>query len=54
MKALYASADYGLIGLIFFFLVFVGIALWVYQPQRKQSIEASLTRRVMNGMGLRN
>jgi cbb3-type cytochrome oxidase subunit 3 len=40
MKALYASADYGLIGLLFFFLVFVGIAWWTYQPKRKHSIEA--------------
>ncbi|MEM7070198.1 MAG: cbb3-type cytochrome c oxidase subunit 3 [Pseudomonadota bacterium] len=40
MKALFASADHGLIGLIFFFLVFVGIALWVYHPKHKKKIEA--------------
>lgn len=40
MKELYASADYGLIGLIFFFTVFVGITIWAYTPRRKQAIEA--------------
>lgn len=40
MQALYASSDYGLIGLIFFFAVFVGIAVWAYTPRRKQEIEA--------------
>lgn len=39
MKALFASGSYGLIGLLFFFAVFVGIALWVYNPKRKQEIE---------------
>ena len=40
MKALFASADYGLIGLLFFFTVFVGIAVWAYYPTRKTHIEA--------------
>lgn len=40
MKALFASADYGLIGLLFFFAVFVGIAIWAYTPKRKSAIEA--------------
>lgn len=40
MKALYASADFGLIGLLFFFIIFVGIAIWAYTPKRKDSIEA--------------
>ncbi len=30
----------GLIGLLFFFAVFVGIAVWVYQPKRKKEIES--------------
>ncbi len=40
MKALFASADFGLIGLIFFFLVFSGIALWAYLPKNRDRIEA--------------
>ena len=40
MKALFASADFGLIGLVFFFAVFVGIAVWAYHPSRKKQIEA--------------
>lgn len=39
MKSLFASADAGLIGLLFFFAIFVGIALWVYNPTRKCQIE---------------
>ena len=39
MKALFASADAGLLGLLFFFSVFVGIAIWAYHPKRKQQIE---------------
>lgn len=40
MKSIFASTDFGLIGLLFFFIVFVGIALWTYHPKRKKSIEA--------------
>lgn len=40
MKALFASADIGLIGLLFFFILFVGIFIWAYSPRRKQQIEA--------------
>jgi cbb3-type cytochrome oxidase subunit 3 len=40
MKELFASAEIGLIGLVFFFSVFVLIAVWAYTPSRKQSIEA--------------
>ena len=29
-----------LIGLLFFFCVFVGIILWALQPQRKQVLES--------------
>lgn len=39
MKAFFADGGIGLIGLLFFFTIFVGIALWVYHPGRKQSIE---------------
>lgn len=40
MSDLYASAVYGMAGLIFFVVVFVGIALWAYNPRRKNEIEA--------------
>lgn len=39
MKELFASANFGMIGLLFFFAVFVGIALWVYYPANKKKIE---------------
>ena len=40
MKALFADGGVGLIGLLFFFTVFVGIAIWVYLPRNKHQIEA--------------
>ncbi len=40
MKALFASADFGLIGLLFFFAVFVGIVIWAYAPGRRKAIES--------------
>ncbi len=40
MKALFASADVGVIGLLFFFALFLGIAVWAYNPARKHQIEA--------------
>lgn len=40
MKTIFANADAGLIGLIFFFCIFVGITIWAYSPKRKQQIEA--------------
>lgn len=39
MKAMFASADYGLIGLCFFFALFVGIAVWAYIPKNKDELE---------------
>jgi len=36
----FASAHSGLIGLIFFFVFFAGIAVWAYNPKRKKEIEA--------------
>lgn len=39
MKSLFASADYGLIGLLFFFIIFLGIIVWTYYPKRKDDIE---------------
>ncbi len=40
MKALFASADAGLLGLAFFVIVFAGIFIWVYNPRNKDAIEA--------------
>jgi cbb3-type cytochrome oxidase subunit 3 len=40
MKELFASADYGLIGLIFFFTFFVAMTIWAYMPRHKHHIEA--------------
>lgn len=40
MKALFASADFGLVGLLFFFTFFVGVAIWAYRPANKQKLEA--------------
>ena len=40
MKQMFADGDIGLIGLLFFFSVFVGIALWVYHPKRKSKVES--------------
>lgn len=34
------AANAGLIGLLFFFAIFVGIAIWAYHPSRKQEIES--------------
>jgi cbb3-type cytochrome oxidase subunit 3 len=40
MKELYASAEIGITGLLFFFAIFVGVAIWAYLPRNKQKIEA--------------
>jgi len=40
MKALFANADAGMIGLLFFFIVFVFIILWALSPKNKKAIEA--------------
>lgn len=39
MKSLFASADYGMIGLLFFFAIFIGIVVWAYIPKHKKDIE---------------
>lgn len=36
----YLSQHAGLVGLLFFFSVFVGIALWAFLPARKQLVES--------------
>ncbi|MCI5050222.1 MAG: cbb3-type cytochrome c oxidase subunit 3 [Rickettsiales bacterium] len=40
MKALFADGGVGLVGLLFFFIIFVGIAVWAYHPKRKEKIES--------------
>ena len=40
MKSLFANADIGLLGLLFFFVFFVGVSVWVYHPARRQRMEA--------------
>ena len=35
MKELFASANYGLIGLIFFFVFFSLVVLWTFRPNAK-------------------
>lgn len=30
----------GMIGLLFFFIVFVGVALWAFLPSQKQKLES--------------
>lgn len=37
MKQIFASADYGLIGLIFFFVFFCAITLWTLRPWAKKT-----------------
>lgn len=39
MKSLFASADAGLIGLIFFFVFFCGVALWTFRPGAKKKYQ---------------
>ncbi|MGH1377937.1 MAG: cbb3-type cytochrome c oxidase subunit 3 [Alphaproteobacteria bacterium] len=37
MKQIFASADFGLVGLIFFFVFFCGILLWTLRPGAKKT-----------------
>ncbi|MAZ75687.1 MAG: hypothetical protein CMH31_00110 [Micavibrio sp.] len=36
MKQIFASADYGLLGLILFFMFFIFITLWTFRPSAKK------------------
>lgn len=40
MKELFASVDAGLTGLLFFFFVFMVVAVWAFHPKHKQRIES--------------
>ena len=35
MKEIFASSSFGLIGLLFFFVFFMGVVLWVFRPGSK-------------------
>ncbi len=39
MKEIFASSDYGLIGLLFFFFVFCAITIWTLRPGAKKTYE---------------
>lgn len=39
MKELFASPEYGLAGLIFFFLFFCGAVVWTMRPSAKKIYE---------------
>ena len=39
MKEIFASADVGLIGLLFFFIFFCGVTLWTFRPKAKKKYE---------------
>ncbi|MCB1531963.1 MAG: CcoQ/FixQ family Cbb3-type cytochrome c oxidase assembly chaperone [Alphaproteobacteria bacterium] len=36
MKEFFASANAGLIGLLFFFVFFIGVVVWVMRPGSKE------------------
>ena len=40
MSMLFASGSAGLIGLLFFFAIFTGIAIWAYWPANRDQLEA--------------
>lgn len=39
MKQIFASADAGLIGLLFFFAIFVGVLVYVFWPGSKDKFK---------------
>lgn len=39
MKEIFASADAGLIGLLFFFVFFCAVVLWTFRPGAKKKYE---------------
>jgi cbb3-type cytochrome oxidase subunit 3 len=39
MKYLFASSAYGLIGLLLFFCLFIGILIWVFRPGSKEAFK---------------
>ena len=39
MKEIFASADFGLVGLIFFFVFFCAVTLWTFRPGAKKDYQ---------------
>ncbi len=39
MKEIFASAGFGLAGLLIFFVFFVGLLVWLYRPSMKQRMK---------------
>lgn len=39
MKELFASAEAGLAGLLFFFVFFCGVTLWAYRPSARKTYD---------------
>ena len=39
MKEIFASADFGLIGLLFFFIFFCAVTLWTFRPSAKKEYQ---------------
>ncbi len=36
MKSFFASSEYGMVGLLFFFIFFCGVLIWVFRPNSKK------------------
>ena len=41
MDWFFEHGNAGTVGLLFFFTVFVGVAIWAYRPSLKEKIEAN-------------
>lgn len=39
MKEMFADADMGLLGLLFFFIFFCGVLIWTFRPGSKKHYE---------------
>ena len=37
---LFLSSNAGTVGLLFFFVIFTGIAIWAYLPRNREKLEA--------------
>lgn len=39
MKSLFASADFGMVGLVLFFTLFLGVLVWLFWPGKTQKFK---------------
>ncbi len=39
MKALFASETFGLLGLVLFFTLFIGLLIWIFRPGAKAQFQ---------------